>query len=109
MDSMDETLEFFSAEGKPLRASVAIALSQQKITKFPLGAGGPGGAPGAPRTPGTNPLAQAAAGASLPQLAAVGGVGAAWPQIALANGIEDPLRLQPGQLVNLQARVEVRL
>jgi hypothetical protein len=106
MDSMDETLEFFSSEGKPLRASVAVALSQQKITKFPLGAGG-GASPAAPRTPGTSPLSRATAGLSLPQLAAVGGAGASWPQIALANGIEDPLRLQPGQLVDLQARVSL--
>lgn len=106
MDSMDETLEFFSAQGKPLRGSVAIALSQQKITKFPLGAGS-GGVPGGPRTPGTNPLAQAPAGVTLPQLAAVAGAGADWPRIALANGIEDPLRLKPGQLINLQARVSL--
>src|ERR1044072_204392 len=36
VDSLEESLEFFSPEGKPLRASVALALSQQKIleTKY---------------------------------------------------------------------------
>src|SRR5882762_2318906 len=34
MESMEETLELFSLEGRPLRASVAIALTQQKITAF---------------------------------------------------------------------------
>jgi hypothetical protein len=102
MDSLDETLEFFSPDGRPLRASVAIALSQQKITKFVF-------APtaGRPKAPGTSPLTRAPAGASLPQLAASAGSGGSWPSIALANGIEDALRLQPGQLVDLQARVSV--
>src|SRR5215470_12590427 len=34
MESMEETLDLFSFEGRPLRASVAIALTQQKITAF---------------------------------------------------------------------------
>jgi hypothetical protein len=102
MDSMDETLEFFSADGRPLRASVSIALSQQKITKFPLGPDA--ASPALPKTPGTNPLARAASGASLPQLAASAGAGASWPSIAVANGIEDALRLAPGQLVDLGRR-----
>src|SRR5258708_15345343 len=34
MESMEETLELFSFEGRPLRASVAVALTQQKITAF---------------------------------------------------------------------------
>ena len=28
---MEETIEFFSPEGKPLRASITLTLSQQKI------------------------------------------------------------------------------
>src|SRR5690349_429495 len=56
MESLEESLEFFSPEGKPLRASVSFALSQQKITEFvfrptqsaPPGANrSPGGAAGA--------------------------------------------------------------
>jgi hypothetical protein len=103
MDSMEESLEFFSPDGRPLRASVSIALSQQRITKFAFGKGG-GASPASPGTPGTNPLARAAAGASLPQLAAGRGSASAWPSIALANGIEDALRLQPGALIDLEAR-----
>ena len=34
MESLEESLEFFSNEGKPLRASMSLNLSQQKITKF---------------------------------------------------------------------------
>ena len=34
MDSLEESLEFFSNDGRPLRASVSLALSQQKIQAF---------------------------------------------------------------------------
>lgn len=117
MESLEESLEYFSAEGKPLRASVSLSLTQQKITEFvfrptsgsgagsgpgggtPAGAGGaPGGAPA-----GTAPLAQAQAGASLQGMAASAGVGANWQAIASANGIENPRLLDPGQLVDLSA------
>jgi hypothetical protein len=106
MDTMDETLEFFSPEGRPLRASVAIALSQQKITKF-FFRDTPAGAPPGTASPGTQPLARAPAGSNLPQLAATQGAGADWQPVAAANGIEDALRLAPGQLVDLNARVSV--
>ena len=106
MESMEETLELFSFEGRPLRATVAIALTQQKITSFtfnsvnaPPPATRQGGA-----APGTSPLTEAPAGASLQSLAANQpgvGVGADWQSIAAANGIENPRLLQPGQLINL--------
>jgi hypothetical protein len=100
-DSLEESFEFFSSDGRPLRAQLSFTMSQQKIqfefTKdgaSPLGGGGPG----------TRPLTPAAAGATVQGLAAgvQGGVG--WQGIAVANGIEDPLRLQPGQLVDLNLR-----
>jgi hypothetical protein len=108
MESMEETLELFSFEGRPLRASVAIALTQQKITEFKFNqANDPppvtrrGGA-----APGTQPVTEAPAGSSLQSMAAnqpgggsVGGGG--WQAIATANGIENPRLLQPGQLIDL--------
>lgn len=36
MESMEESLEFFSYEGRPLRASVSISLTQQKISEFKI-------------------------------------------------------------------------
>src|SRR5436309_13162081 len=65
MDSMEESLEFFSSEGRPLRAGVTFSLSQQKIQKFafgkaeqpPAGGGGVGGT-----AAGTTPLTPAPAG-----------------------------------------------
>ncbi len=111
MDSLEESLEFFSPDGRPLRANLSISISQQQITEYGFGeakpaAAGRGGAGrgGAPATPGTSPLTQAPKGASLPGLAASAGLAASWPSIALANGIEDPLRLKPGALIDLNLR-----
>jgi hypothetical protein len=106
MESLEESLEFFSPEGKPLRASVSLSLSQQKIDFIirdtskdqPPGAATPGGAP-----PGTSPLAEALSGSSLQQLAAGMGKAAEWQRIARNNGIENPRRLRPGQLIDMSA------
>jgi Contractile injection system tube protein len=107
VDGLEESLEFFSSEGKPLRATMSLTLSQQRITKFTFrdtgaggglgsGAGLPGGA-----SPGTTPLAQATAGATVQGLAADAGLGGDWQAIASANGIENPRQLAPGQLLDL--------
>jgi hypothetical protein len=97
LDSLDESLEYFSADGKPLRASMSLTLSQQKIfNPVVAGARRPGGA-------GTRPLTAAAAGATLQGLVGDGAAGS-WQAVAAANGIEDPLRLRPGQLGDLGAR-----
>jgi hypothetical protein len=110
MEGLEETLEFWSSDGRPLRASVSIGLSAQKITfgfnREKAHGASRGAAAGA--TPGTRPLAQAPSGSTLPGLAAAAGAGVSWQSIASANGIEDPLRMAPGQLVDLSARVGVR-
>jgi hypothetical protein len=101
VDSMDETLEFFSAEGKPLRATVSLALSRQEIVFRP----GKGAAQGAEKNPaGTVPQAIARAGESLQQMAGRAGKGADWKAIASANGIENPRQISPGTLIDLQAK-----
>jgi hypothetical protein len=107
MESMEETLELFSFEGRPLRASVAIALSQQKITEFKFNQAN--AAPAVTRkggaAPGTAPMTEAPAGSSLQSMASAGGgmavSGSGWQAIASANGIENPRLLQPGQLLDL--------
>jgi hypothetical protein len=109
MESLEESLEFFSPEGKPLRASVSFTLTQQKITRFvfrdtaPPGLNTPGGAPA-----GTRPLVQAPKGASVAGLAAEQGKAAAWQGIAAANGIENPRLLSPGQLIDMNHSLTVR-
>jgi len=110
MDSLEETLEFWSPEGRPLRATLSLAMSQQRITAFAFGqaagasgtAGGPSGAAGG--LPGTRPLAEAGFGGSVQALADAAGQGADWARIAAANGIENPRLLAPGQLIDLSAR-----
>lgn len=97
VESLEESLEFFSPEGRPLRASLLLSLVQQEIKFFDLqGAGSP--------SPGTRPQTQAPAGISLQGLADAAGLGGNWQQIASANGIENPRQLEPGQLVDLSLR-----
>jgi len=105
VEGMEESLEFWSSDGRPLRASVSLAMSQQQITfAFSNRARAGSGEGFAPPLSGTTPMTQASAGATLPGMASSAGAGASWQSIASANGIEDPLRLQPGQLVDLSAR-----
>jgi hypothetical protein len=111
MESLEETLDYWSHDGKPLRATVSLSLSQQKIEAFELGARNAGkaqeissllslmGGPTAGRAVGTTPMSQATAGTTLQSLA--DGAGTDWQSIAAANGIETPRFLQPGRLVNL--------
>lgn len=112
VEGLEETLEYFSPDGKPLRAQISLTLGQQKILVSQFK--GDGRLP----TPGQTPLAPARQGDSLQQMAGRGGIGfsvsasvggvsvgasAGWKGIAAANQIEDPLRLAPGQLINVRA------
>jgi hypothetical protein len=104
MESLEETLELFSFEGKPLRASVSLALSQQRITEFKFNQ--TNDAPGVTRrggnAPGTSPMSEASAGSTLQGMAASNpGSGLDWQSIASINGIENPRLLTPGQLIDL--------
>lgn len=96
VEGLEESLEFFSADGKPLRAQITLTVGQQKILvsefKNPNAAG--------PRA-GQRPFTPAPQGKSLQDMAAAGGKGGNWQGIASANKIEDPLRLAPGTPVDL--------
>ena len=100
MESLEENLEFFSPEGRPLRASMTVNLSQQKITKFPIK---DVAAPAGGASPGTRPLTEAPANKSLQSLADGQGKGGDWQSIAAANNIENPRLLRPGQLIDMNA------
>ena len=104
MEGCEESLEFFSADGIPLRASMTLNLTQQKIVKFSFAkqAGAPPPGSGEPR--GTRPLAAAPAGKTLQGMAASQGKGVSWQEIAAANNIENPRLLQAGQLIDLEAK-----
>jgi len=103
LESMEESLEFFSNEGIPLRASVSLALTQQKITEFNFAKSAGEPFPGAGQSAGTRPLTEAPAGKSLQGMAASQGKGDNWQSIAAANNIENPRLLQPGQLIDMSA------
>src|SRR5258708_26143524 len=98
---MEERVEFVPHEGKPLRASVSMTLSQQKILEVKLK-----DAAKIPLQPGHKPLKVAKQGQSLQSMAGKDGKGD-WQSIASANGIEDPLRMSPGQLVDLNVAATV--
>lgn len=104
IESIEETLEFFSPEGVPLRASMSLSLSQQKIdvykfrddvtvNKLPI--------------PGTRPLTPAPENATVQNLADKQGKGADWQSIAAANGIENPRQLQTGQFLDLNGAAKI--
>jgi len=105
IDSMDETLEYFSEEGVPLRASVSLGMSRDDIV-FLFGSARSGGAGKA--TGATSPLDAARPGDSIASMAARIGASADWKGIASANGIDDPLRLEAGARINLNAKASVK-
>jgi hypothetical protein len=98
VESLEETIDFFSPDGKALRSTVTLGLTKQEI----LEKGPEGGAPVGPR-PGIKPLTPARQGGSVQNMAGQNGIDD-WQSVAAANGIEDPLRLPAGALVDLSAR-----
>ncbi|MBV8901869.1 MAG: LysM peptidoglycan-binding domain-containing protein [Verrucomicrobia bacterium] len=101
MESMDETVELFSNDGVPLRASVSVNLSKHDLA-FEFNQQQRGGS--TPGIAGTTPLSLAKAGDSLQQMAARAGI-SNWQGVARANGITNPRQLQPGALINLSVSV----
>jgi hypothetical protein len=91
VEALDESLEYFSPDGKPLRASMTLTLSQQKILESKFDGDG---------TVGQRPFKAAKQNDSLQKMAAKQGKND-WQSIAAANGIEDPMRMAPGTLVDL--------
>jgi hypothetical protein len=102
MDSVEESLEFFSDKGVPLRASMSISMSQQKIEQF-SGNGKSKNPPGTAAT-GTSPLTTVPAGATVQGMADSMGKGDSWQAIAAANNIENPRLLTPGTVLNMNLK-----
>jgi Contractile injection system tube protein len=101
IEGMEETLEFFSPDGKPLRASMSLTLSQQKILVSTFEQPN-----SAKARAGQRPFKSAKQGDSLQNMAGAAGKGGDWQSIASANGIEDPLRLSAGAMIDLNAGVK---
>jgi len=100
VDSITERLEYFSADGKPLRANVSLSLSSQEI-QFQFGRARPSatGRPG----PDTRALTPAQGGEPLQQMVAKTG-SSDWRSVAEANGIENPRLIPPGTPISLNMR-----
>ncbi len=91
VDSMDETLEFFSHDGKPLRATVSLQISKQEIKiEIPEG------------SPGTSEQHLVKEAETLQEAVSKAGR-SDWQNVAEANGIENPRRMETGELVDLNA------
>ncbi|HKO99550.1 MAG TPA: hypothetical protein VJU86_21290 [Pyrinomonadaceae bacterium] len=104
VESLEESLEFFSSDGRPLRANVSLNLTQQKITEFVFR---PTSGPAASAAAGTRPLTQAPAGSNVQGLADSQGKGDKWQDIAAANNIENPRMLEAGAMLDMNASVGV--
>ena len=102
MDSMDETLEFFSADGLPLRANVSISVSKQEISYDANTAA----TLQDPQSAGVQPYTPMTASKPFQQAAAEAG-NSDWQSAALANGIENPRMLSAGALVNFNAGASI--
>jgi hypothetical protein len=100
VDSLDESLEYFSPEGRPLRASMSLSLLQQTIGPYAFGqAGGPSGL-GSGSGVGTKPLVAVTAGATLQGIVAAAGSDD-WKAVASANNVTNPRLLTPGIRLDL--------
>ncbi|MEV6041172.1 hypothetical protein AB0L65_59430 [Nonomuraea sp. NPDC052116] len=94
MESVDETLELFSADGRPLRSRLALSLTSQDIQYLikPSDTGA---------TPGTKPRAQVRRNESVQQLMGRSGDPGGWQDVAEANGVENPRRPAPGSFLDI--------
>lgn len=97
VDSINESLDFFSEQGKPLRARVSVALSQQKI-QFQFTPSGQGTG----ESPATEAQTPVRDGDSVQQAAAREGRQDEWQDIANANDVENPRNLPAGQPLDLR-------
>jgi hypothetical protein len=104
-DSMQETLDYFSEGGTPLRATVALGLSRLDIV-FPKDLPEPG-QPTPAGQPGTTQLTPMPSNKTLPQMAGNNGNSANYKSIAAANNVDDPLHVAPGMMLDLSAGASV--
>jgi len=103
IESMDETLEYFSEQGIPLRATVSLSLKRDALVlyndeKNRIGERSKGLDQGMGKI---EPLSQAQDGDSVQSMAGRNGNSSNWKSIAAANDIDDPLRLESGTMINL--------
>jgi hypothetical protein len=103
--SMDETLDYFSDEGVPLRATISLSVRRPNI-EFIEAPGNRG--QGNAATGATAPLEAARANDNVQSVAARNGNSSDWKGIAAANNIDDPLRLAAGALIDVNAKINLK-
>jgi hypothetical protein len=104
VNSMDETLEYFSEDGVPLRASVSLNISSQMI-QFQFGDQQATRTEGNNGSPGQQPLVTTQEGDSAPQVAArTTGDPNEWQPMARGNNIERPHQIPAGTMINPNLR-----
>ena len=100
VDSINESLDFFSEAGKPLRAKISLSLSSQEI-QFVFNEQG-AAVTGPANVPGTTPQTPVRDGDSVQQAAAREGRQDDWQAIADANDIDNPRNLPAGAPLDLR-------
>ena len=107
IDSLGETIDLFSPDGVPLRATVTLGLKgladrdSRPGSAAGLGLGASAGfSAGLSAGVGTTPLTVTASGDTVQSLAARAGV--SWKAVAEANGIDNPRLLPPGTVLDLR-------
>lgn len=106
LDSVNESLEYFSEDGKPLRSSLSIQMSKQDVN-FEFGSQ-TGSGLGSAATPGTQAPQTARQGDSIQSMAARIGQQDNWQAQALLNNIDQPRIIATGTpMVKLGASVQV--
>lgn len=103
MESINESLEYFSRDGRPLRASVAISLVRQDVEVTISDSNAAAAGAGTPAA-GTRPVDLVRAGDTAQSVAARNGLGSNWQASAFAAGIENPLRIEVGTLIETTGR-----
>ncbi len=105
-NELEETLDYFSAEGVPMRATLSLTLKSDNIVFLidKIKGNGRSGSKSKEGTGITKPLQTARPGDSLTSMAGRIGKSANWKAIAEANNIDDPLRMTAGTLLDLNAK-----
>ncbi len=107
--SMDETLDLWSEDGNPLRATVSLSMSQSGI-QFQFSKNSKATPPPnkSPQS-GTQRLIPATQGGTLQNMVAKAGITTDWKAVASLNEIENPRNLVAGTLVNLQGSAKASI
>jgi hypothetical protein len=104
LESIDETLDFWSEDGRPLRSTISLSLTQPGLHN--LSRDNPNATAalikGLTSSPGTQKNNEAPANKSLQSIVADANAKADWKAIAAQNGIENPRHIAAGTLLNLQ-------